>query len=81
MLIVGDGMVGKYNDGKCDVQIPDSFLVNGFDNSLHDIVHSTYLLENFGNVEYFKDRAILVPTLDEVNLVNEYVMTLLPFLW
>lgn len=80
ILKVGDGTIGGPNDGEADVEIPDDILIKDPINPLAAIVDSTYpnLLEKFDDGFYFQDRAILAPTLDDVNKVNEYVMSLWP---
>ena len=80
ILDIGDGKVGGINDGEADIEIPNDIIVESSGNPVGDIVSSTYpdLLDNLENFSYFSDRAILAPTLELVEKVNDYVMTLIP---
>jgi len=62
------------------VEILNCFILNNGEDPIHYIVHTIYheLFNNFGNIEYFKDIAILTPTLDVVSSVNEYMISTLP---
>ncbi|XP_057426450.1 uncharacterized protein LOC130719869 [Lotus japonicus] len=42
ILDVGDGNLGDYNDGECDIQIPKDLLVESRGDGVSSIVHSTY---------------------------------------
>ncbi|PNX77341.1 ATP-dependent DNA helicase PIF1, partial [Trifolium pratense] len=80
ILGIGDGSIGDADDECITVQIPRALLVDGSDDSLANIVHSTYpnLLENMNNPSYFRDRAILAPKNSVVDSVNEYILNIIP---
>ncbi|XP_028782636.1 uncharacterized protein LOC114738734 [Neltuma alba] len=80
LLAVGDGRLGESNDGIAEIEIPPELLVSKFSNPIEAIVSSTYvdLMGNLGNSEYFNNRAILAPTIDHVNQINDYMCSLLP---
>ncbi|XP_054817030.1 uncharacterized protein LOC129316651 [Prosopis cineraria] len=80
LLDIGDGRVGESNDGIVDIEIPSEILITSYKDPLVAIVSSTYpdLLDNLSNTAYFNDRAILAPTLECVNQINEFMCGILP---
>ncbi|XP_057800410.1 uncharacterized protein LOC131015913 [Salvia miltiorrhiza] len=81
ILSIGDGTTGEsIGDGEADLRLPDDMIIRDSSNPIASIVKSTYLnvLHTLPNPEYFKDRAILAPTNDMVDSINEYVMSLMP---
>ncbi|KAF7826328.1 ATP-dependent DNA helicase PIF1-like [Senna tora] len=75
ILKVGEGNIGNIiNDEEHEITIDDA------ENPIQAIVESTYpkLLDNFKNHVYFRQTAILSPTLDDVAQVNEFMLGLLP---
>jgi ATP-dependent DNA helicase PIF1 len=62
------------------VDIPFDLLVPEFTNSVGDIVGCIYpdLLKNMYVDDFFGDRAILAPTLEVVEEINDYVLSLIP---
>lgn len=80
ILDVGDGKLGIDNDGEAVIEIPDDICLKNSGNHVGDIVESTYpnLLSNMKESSFFQDRAILAPTLELVEKVNDYVLSLVP---
>ncbi|XP_057434847.1 uncharacterized protein LOC130727665 [Lotus japonicus] len=80
VLDVGDGKLGDYNDGESDVRIPADLLIQQSSNPIADIVYVIYpeILQNVGCVKYYSDKAILAPTLDAVDSINQYALSLFP---
>ncbi|XP_028758137.1 ATP-dependent DNA helicase PIF1-like [Neltuma alba] len=80
LLDVGDGKLGMPHDGIAEIKIPDELLIDRYSDPIAAIVSWTYpgLLDNLGSTDYFNDRAILAPTIDIVNQVNDYMSSLLP---
>ena len=80
ILDIGDGKLCEGDDGEFVVEIPDDILIKTSSDHIGDIVDSTYphLLQNLQNPYFFQDRAILAPTLELVEKVNDYVMALVP---
>ncbi|XP_057450048.1 uncharacterized protein LOC130741224 isoform X4 [Lotus japonicus] len=80
VLDIGDGVLGDYNDGDADIKVPKDTLVQQSSNPVADIVRAIYpeIMENVGCAKYYEDKAILAPTLDVVDLVNQYVLSLFP---
>ncbi|XP_045823935.1 uncharacterized protein LOC123916509 [Trifolium pratense] len=79
ILDIGDGKLGLSNDGEATVEIREDLCVTSTGNHIHDIVNATYpdLIQHMGDPKFFQDRAILAPTLELVEKVNDYVMSLL----
>ncbi|XP_020090993.1 uncharacterized protein LOC109712000 isoform X3 [Ananas comosus] len=79
ILSVGDGEAGEENDGEEIIEIPDEFLIKESTNPIASIVDCTYpsLLSNIHDLQYLQERAILAPTLEIVDAVNEYMLSLL----
>jgi ATP-dependent DNA helicase PIF1 len=81
ILDIGDGKVGKSHDGESTVEIPSDLLVHCLDkNLIGDIVEVVYpnLLSNMFVPGFFEDKAILAPTLEVVDKINDYVLSLIP---
>ncbi|XP_057427107.1 uncharacterized protein LOC130720473 [Lotus japonicus] len=80
ILDVGDGKLGEYNDGECEMEIPHDLLVDSKGDGVSSIVDSTYpdLERNFFQETYFCDKAILAPTLEIVDTINQYVLSRAP---
>jgi ATP-dependent DNA helicase PIF1 len=80
ILDIGDGKLGCDKDVESLIEIPGDLLVPSTGDHVGDVVSSTYpnLFASFDEPEYFCDRAILAPTLEVVEKVNEYVISLLP---
>lgn len=78
-LDIGDGKLGIDDDGEAVVDIPDDVCIQTYAERIGDIVESTYtyFLDSMNNSSFFKDQAILAPTLDLVEKVNDYVMSLI----
>ena len=53
--------------------MPNDILVPNFNDPIHSITKAIYgdLLEKYQNDKYFRDRAIITTTLDDVHRVNE----------
>ncbi|XP_019188939.1 PREDICTED: uncharacterized protein LOC109183302 [Ipomoea nil] len=75
---VGDGKMGGRNDGFAEVEIPKHMLLSSGGDDIKTIVHSTFPMFANGNTdpEHLLGRAILAPTLDVVNAVNDYMTEL-----
>jgi ATP-dependent DNA helicase PIF1 len=80
ILKLGEGKLSEPNDGHADITIPDEFLLPKSDNPIKSIVDSTYpsLLEEFNNHRFLEGRAILASTIETVDEINDYVLSLIP---
>ncbi|XP_019177192.1 PREDICTED: uncharacterized protein LOC109172491 [Ipomoea nil] len=72
---IGDGTIGSQRDGESEITVPEHLLLKCEDDPIATIVDSTF--PNFrlgiGNLSYLNDSAILAPTLDVVDAVNQYM--------
>ncbi|XP_019198166.1 PREDICTED: uncharacterized protein LOC109191991 [Ipomoea nil] len=75
---IGDGQVGGPNDGHAEVQIPHKHVLKPDCDPIQGIVQSTFPMfhENQSNGTYLIGRAILAPTLEVVDEVNDYMSSL-----
>ncbi|XP_074304676.1 uncharacterized protein LOC141639454 [Silene latifolia] len=77
ILKVGDGVAGDPNDGEVELELPNDILIQHTGDPIALIVDAIYpSLENqLSNPEYLQERAILAPTHEIVDLVNDYVLS------
>ncbi|XP_031127489.1 uncharacterized protein LOC116029578 [Ipomoea triloba] len=75
---IGDGILGGPNDGYAKVKIPQEMLLPSTGDNIATIVDNIFPMFKEGccHQEYMESRAILAPTLDVVNAVNEYMTDL-----
>ncbi|XP_019242441.1 PREDICTED: uncharacterized protein LOC109222549, partial [Nicotiana attenuata] len=75
---IGDGRIGSSIDGIEKVQIPGDLLINNCDDPISAIVESTYpdFFNHSSDIDYLQQRAILASTLDMVESINEYMVSL-----
>nr|GEX09990.1 uncharacterized protein [Tanacetum cinerariifolium] len=75
----GNGKVGGANDGESTIVFPDSMLIPETDDDVGVIIDDTYpnLLQNLWNPSFFQDKAILDPTHEMVDIINERMLSLL----
>ncbi|XP_012828012.1 PREDICTED: uncharacterized protein LOC105949272 [Erythranthe guttata] len=80
ILSIGNGEAGEQNDGEASVEIPEDMLIPDSEDPLLELLQFVYpdLLSNISNPDYFQGRAVLAPTNDCVEFVNEYLCSLLP---
>ncbi|XP_075109715.1 uncharacterized protein LOC107829250 [Nicotiana tabacum] len=78
ILAIGDGMIDNSVDGNEKVEIPDDLLIKDFVDPISAIVKSTYpdFINCCNDIGYIQQRAILAPTLDMVESINEYMISL-----
>ena len=77
ILNIGDGKIGGKNDGHAEVEFPEDMLIPNSDDHIDAIIKETYgnWEDNLWDPTYFQDRAILAPTHDMVDKVNERMMS------
>jgi ATP-dependent DNA helicase PIF1 len=80
ILDIGDGKIGVAEDGEYIVEIPPDLLIKSHSNSIGDIIQEIYpnLLENIFTPNFFQNRAVLAPTLEVVEKINDYVLASFP---
>ncbi|XP_031095061.1 uncharacterized protein LOC115999345 [Ipomoea triloba] len=72
---LGDGKLGQNNDGECNIVIPSQFVLQNEGDPIKEIVDTTFPSYCSGEMDpkHLESRAILAPTLDVVDHVNEYM--------
>ncbi|XP_025665010.1 uncharacterized protein [Arachis hypogaea] len=70
ILQIGEGRCGTVVNDKLFVDIPSNLIIPVLENPVEDI--------NFCDPSFFQDRAILAPTVDNVEEINNYIVDLLP---
>jgi ATP-dependent DNA helicase PIF1 len=83
-LDIGEGKIeASTKNGESEpswIIIPSDFLLMPEGNNLFILVQSTYPnnSENYNDSKYLKARAILTPTNDMVDSINEYIVSIIP---
>ncbi|MCH80586.1 ATP-dependent DNA helicase PIF1 [Trifolium medium] len=80
ILKIGDGMLNSDENGEADIEIPKDLCILDPDKPLLDLVNFVYpdIVTNIQNDNFFEDQAILAPTLEVVQQVNEFVLSMIP---
>ncbi|XP_057434094.1 uncharacterized protein LOC130726804 [Lotus japonicus] len=80
ILKVGDGTVDTIEEDETTIEIPWDLLIGQGPDPLLELVNFAYpdIVPNLENVSYFQERAILAPTLESVEHVNNYMLSKLP---
>ncbi|KAL7608989.1 hypothetical protein Lser_V15G12538 [Lactuca serriola] len=76
---IGEGSIGGRNDGAAEVEFPEDVSVRSTRDHIHSIVSIIYpASENhLDDPSYFQDKAILVPTNEEVDAITNYMLELM----
>ncbi|XP_057451917.1 uncharacterized protein LOC130743706 [Lotus japonicus] len=79
LLQVGDGTAPTVDEEESIIEIPQDLLVEQCQEPLGELVNFAYpeLLNNLKNKTYFQERAILAPTLDSVEEINNFMLSLI----
>ncbi|PNX58299.1 ATP-dependent DNA helicase PIF1, partial [Trifolium pratense] len=79
VLGIGDGSIGDIDDGDINLRIPDDILIQRSDDPIVSIVTAIYpsIIDNMKDPTFFQDRAILTPKNSIVDLINEYMLSLI----
>ncbi|XP_045797897.1 ATP-dependent DNA helicase PIF1-like [Trifolium pratense] len=80
ILSIGDDDDNADGDGQSNIKIPEDLLITDTTNPLMSLVDFVYpnFLDNINNPQFFQERGILAPTLESVEYVNDYLMSLIP---
>lgn len=80
ILKMGDGCLGGANDGEATVDIPDDLLITDNVNPFPSLVEFVYpsFLNNLQDSSFFQERAILAPTHEAVEVINEHLISQIP---
>ncbi|XP_056855869.1 uncharacterized protein LOC108836073 [Raphanus sativus] len=78
ILDVGDGVAGEPNDGDALITIPDEFLIMDAHDPIESISIEVYgdssALQQQRDPIFFQERAILCPTNEDVNNINQHML-------
>nr|XP_043639179.1 ATP-dependent DNA helicase PIF1-like [Erigeron canadensis] len=79
ILRIGEGTIGEDNDGEADIRLPDEVLIKSEGDHIKSMVECIYpdINEHIDEPNYFQEKAILVPTNEEVDKINDYVLSLI----
>jgi hypothetical protein len=84
MLDVGEGNIeSRTKEGESEpswIEIPDEFLLNATSDKVSCITNIVYpeLTSKYMDLEYLKERAILTPTNDVADMINNEIASLIP---
>ncbi|GAU40269.1 hypothetical protein TSUD_60600 [Trifolium subterraneum] len=80
ILKIGDGRIGGDENGEAVINIAEDLCVLQHDNPLLSLVDFVYpnIVNCFGKSNFFEDEAILAPTLEVVQEVNDFVLSMIP---
>ncbi|GKA69931.1 ATP-dependent DNA helicase PIF1-like protein [Tanacetum coccineum] len=76
---IGNGKAGGANDSQSTVVFPDDMLIQETDDDVGAIIDDTYpdLVRNIWNPSFFQEKAILAPTHEMVDIINQRMLTML----
>ncbi|GJY45491.1 ATP-dependent DNA helicase PFH1-like protein [Tanacetum coccineum] len=76
ILKVRDDELGEPNDGEVSIDLPEEILIDAADDPVTSIIDFTYLniLDNINDSSYFQENAILAPTNEVVDNINEHLL-------
>ncbi|XP_010496514.1 PREDICTED: uncharacterized protein LOC104773570 [Camelina sativa] len=77
ILAVGEGKINEPNDGVCEIDIPQELLIPEGSSPLESIIEAVYG-KNFAtqkDPKFFQERAILCPTNEDVNSINDVMLS------
>ncbi|XP_071714847.1 uncharacterized protein [Rutidosis leptorrhynchoides] len=77
ILKIGEGKINEPNDGEANVEFPMEMLLKTNGNAISTIVNSTYpeILDHLGDGNFFSSKAILAPTNEEVDSINDHILS------
>ncbi|XP_057455303.1 uncharacterized protein LOC130746629 isoform X1 [Lotus japonicus] len=82
LLDIGDGKLNRSSDGESTIEIPKDLLILESENPIQSLIDFSYpfMLDNLErkNYKFFEERAILAPTLESVEVVNNEMLCKIP---
>ncbi|XP_019096472.1 PREDICTED: uncharacterized protein LOC109130854 [Camelina sativa] len=80
LLDIGDGKINEPNSGKVEIEIPEDLVIAACDNPIQAIVKQIYgtSFATRTDAKFFCERAILSPRNDDVDKINQYMLSQLP---
>ncbi|XP_020972798.1 uncharacterized protein LOC110269352 [Arachis ipaensis] len=78
ILDVRNGNIGFVVGDESEIKISDDLLITTIDDPLFHLIDFAYpnLLQSMSDYMYFQSRAILTPTLESVEKVNDFILTI-----
>nr|GEV00799.1 putative PIF1 DNA helicase/replication protein A1-like protein [Tanacetum cinerariifolium] len=75
-----DRELGEANDGEVSIDVPEELLIDAVEDSVTSIIDFTYpnLLNNINSSSYFQEKAILAPTNEVVDTINDHLLNKFP---
>nr|KAJ0215763.1 hypothetical protein LSAT_V11C300143230 [Lactuca sativa] len=79
-VVPGEGKLGGPNDGETIIDIPDDILINDSHDPIGSLIEFVYpsILENYSDINYFQERAILAPKNEVVQEINDRLLKKFP---
>lgn len=78
ILDIGDGKINEPNDGEAEIEIPKEFLILDSKEPIKAISKAVYgdtlSLQELKDPKFFQQRAIMCPTNEDVNTINNYML-------
>ena len=76
ILALGDGKINDPNSGETMIDIPKDLLVNNCEDPIEGIVSAVYgnTFKDTKDPLFFQERAILSPTNEDVDVINNYML-------
>ncbi|XP_071713310.1 uncharacterized protein [Rutidosis leptorrhynchoides] len=73
---IGNGNVGESEEGVFDIEVPEDLLITDFVDPIGSMISTVYpeYLLNLSNPQYYQQRAILAPTHEVVDIINDRMM-------
>ncbi|XP_023768389.2 uncharacterized protein LOC111916978 [Lactuca sativa] len=80
LLDIGEGKLGGPNEGETIINIPDDILINDSHDPIGSLIEFVYpsILENYSDINYFQERAILAPKNEVVQEINGRLLKKFP---
>ncbi|KAK9071760.1 hypothetical protein SSX86_008189 [Deinandra increscens subsp. villosa] len=80
LLDVGEGNIGDSKDGESIINIPEDLLITDSVDPISNLINFVYpsILENADNPLFFQQRAILAPTNEVVEEINDRLLSMFP---
>lgn len=80
ILKIGDGDNDANHDGERAINIPEELLIPQCENPLLSRIEFVYpnILHNMNSSNFFEEWAILAPTVESVEQVNDFILSLVP---
>ncbi|XP_023731646.2 uncharacterized protein LOC111879418 [Lactuca sativa] len=80
LLDIGEGKLGGPNDSETIIDIPGGILINDSHDPIGYLIEFVYpsILENYSDINYFQERAILAPKNEVVQEINDRLLKKFP---